>query len=381
MRGWRGLVVAGAVLSAACNNSAAPPPAASARPAPDAPAASPDAAVPVTVQTVHPDLKTRQTVLETSGKVAFNEERVVRVHTPVTGRVLELLARPGDHVEPGAPLFVVDSPDLSAAKTDYAKAVADVERSDKALALVRELVEGKAMAPKELRDAENDYRKAVADRERAAARLRTLGVSEDRFREIAMRADTATTVIVRAPRSGVVVERNVTPGQVVAYGQSDTPVNLFVIADLSTMWIIADVYEPDVPRVRLGQTVSVTLPCCPGERYDGKVTYIGDAVDPQTRTLKVRVVVPNPGRMLKAEMFVKVALATASTRVMTVPQSAVHREDGESFVLVARGKDDYERRTVQLGADLNGVVEVRQGLAPADSVVTQGGIMVKRLAK
>jgi len=383
---WRPLLLAFAALCGACSDRSTPSsPLASARTGQETPSAAaapaPAAAAPVAVQTVHPELKTRQTVLETSGKVAFNEERLVRVHAPVTGRVLEVMARPGDHVEPGTPLMVIDSPELSAAKTDYAKAVADLDRSDKALSLVRELVEAKAIAQKELRDAENDYRKAVAERDRAAARLRTLGVTDDRFREIAMRADSGTTVRVVAPRSGVIVERNVTPGQVVAYGQSDTPVNLFVIADLSTMWVIADVYEPDVPRVRLGQTVSVTLPCCPGERHDGKVTYIADAVDPQTRTLKVRVLVPNPGRALKAEMFAKVALATASSRVLTVPQSALHREDGDSFVLVERGKDDYERRSVKLGADLDGAVEVREGLSPADTVVTQGGIMVKRLAK
>jgi cobalt-zinc-cadmium efflux system membrane fusion protein len=300
------------------------------------------------------------------------------VHAPVTGRVVEVLAKPGDVVEPGARLFVIDSPDLSAAKADYAKAVADLERSEKALGLVRELVEAKAVAQKELRDAENEQRKAHAERERAAARLRTLGVTEDRFREIAMRADAGTTVTVTAPRSGVVIERNITPGQVVSYGQADAPVNLFVIADLSTMWVLADVYEPDVPRVRLGQTVTVTLPCCPGERYEGTVTYIADAVDAQTRTLKVRAVVPNRGRALKAEMFAKVTLATTATRVLAVPQAAVHRDQNAPFVLVQTGKDAYARRPVTLGADLGDWIEIAKGVDHGDTVVTTGGILLKR---
>jgi membrane fusion protein, heavy metal efflux system len=368
------IVLAG--LCTACGEKPTEAPTASAKTAPEPPAV----AAPV-VETAHPQMRTRLAVLETSGKVVFNEEGLARVHAPVTGRVVEVLARPGDVVEPGTRLLVIDSPDLSAAKADYAKAVADVERADKALGLVRELVEAKAIAQKELRDAENDSRKSMAERERAAARLRTLGVTEDRFREIAMRADAGTTVTVTAPRSGVIIERNISPGQVVAYGQSDTPVNLFVIGDLATMWVIADVYEPDVPRVRLGQTVTVTLPCCPGERHEGKVTYIADAVDPQTRTLKVRAVVPNRGRTLKAEMFVKVTLATATTTVVTIPQSAVHREEGQAFVLVERGKDDYQRRPVKLGADFNDAVEVLGGVGPQDRVVTTGSILLKRSVK
>src|SRR5207244_3054259 len=196
---------------------------------------------------------------------------------------------------------------------------------------------------KEIREAENDQRKATAERERAASRLRALGVPGEHLQEIAIRADATTTMTVRAPRSGIVVERNVAPGQVVAYGQSDTPVNLFVIADLTTMWVLADVYEPDIARVHRDQPVTVTLPCCPGERFEGHVTYISDIVDKDTRTIKVRAVVPNRGRLLKAEMFVKVAIVTGATRVLALPASALHREQNGLFVLVEKGKEEYER--------------------------------------
>jgi membrane fusion protein, heavy metal efflux system len=374
MRRWVAMLLLPLGLCAGCGDGSSPSPTAAAKTPPET---APEAAPPV-VQTAHPEMRTRHSVLETSGKVAFNEERLVRVHAPVTGRVVEVLARPGDTVEPGTKLFVIESPELSAAKADYAKAVADGERAEKALGLTRELVEAKAIAQKELRDADNEYRKALAERERATARLRTLGVTEERFRDIASRADAGTTVTVTAPRSGVLVERNISPGQVVAYGQSDTPVNLFVIADLSTMWVVADVYEPDVARVRLGQAVTVTLPCCPGERFEGKVTYIADSVDPQTRTLKVRVVVPNRGRALKAEMFVKVALDTGAARVLAVPQSAVHRDGGKPFLLVEHAKGEYERRPVGLGSDLGEWVEVVNGVDPRESIVTTGGILLKR---
>src|SRR5712692_5023184 len=161
------------------------------------------------VKTVRPAYQMRVTTIETSGKAQFNEEQLVRVQAPATGRVVEVLARPGDAVESGERLLVLDSPDLGSAKSDYAKGVADVERSEAALKLARELFEVKAVAQKEIREAENDYRKAVAERERAASRLRALGVRDAQLKEVAVRADATTTMVVTAPRSGVVVERNV----------------------------------------------------------------------------------------------------------------------------------------------------------------------------
>ena len=128
----------------------------------------------------------------------------------------------------------------------------------------------------------------------------------------------STTVIVTAPRSGVVVERTVVPGQVVAYGQSDTPVNLFVIADLSTMWVLADVYEPDIPRVQRDQPVTVTLPCCPGERFEGRVSYISDIVDKDTRTIKVRAVVPRSVRSGDAVRVI-VSVNGVNSQPVTIP--------------------------------------------------------------
>jgi RND family efflux transporter MFP subunit len=206
-------------------------------------------------------------------------------------------------------------------------------------------------------------------------------VTEARLPEIAARADASTLLAVAAPRAGVIVERNVAPGQVVAYGQSDTPLNLFVIADLSTMWVLADVYEPDVPRVHLGQRVSVTLTCCPDERYEGTVANIADSIDKDSRTLKVRAVVPNRGRALKAEMFVRVAIESGSTRVLTLPQTAVQRRDGTVFVLVETGPGQYQSRPIKPGAEFDGVVEVQEGVTPADRVVATGGILLKQNAQ
>jgi cobalt-zinc-cadmium efflux system membrane fusion protein len=359
-------------LAAGCGDSKSSQPAAT-------PAAPGAATSPVTV--VQPEYRTRTAALETTAKVQFNEEQLVRVNAPVTGRVLDVLARPGEVVEPGHPLFVLDSPDLGQAKSDYAKAVSDLARSEKASKLAKELFEIKAIAEKDIRDAENDLNKAVAERDRAAARLRTLGIRAEQLKDIGERADASTAVTVRAPRGGIIVERNISLGQVVSYGQSDTPVSLFVIANLSTMWVLADVYEPDVPKVKLGQAVRVTLPCCPQDRYEGTITNIGAAVDKETRTLKVRVVVPNPGGALKAEMFVKVAIDMRSAQALTLPQSAIQRTDGQTFVLLAKDKGEYERRTVKTGADFDGMTEILEGVTPQDRVVSTGGVLLKRDAR
>jgi cobalt-zinc-cadmium efflux system membrane fusion protein len=372
------LLVLPVIAGAGCGRESPPPPAAARQTTTDTAAPGPTE-TPATL--VSPKIETRPSSLETSGKVQFNEDELVRVNAPVTGRVVEVLAKPGDVVEADQPLFVLDSPDLGQAKSDYAKAVTDVERADKAFSLAKELYEAKAVAQKEVREAESDYRKAVAERERAVSRLRTLGVPATQLTEIAARTDTSTRLAVTSPRSGVVVERNVTSGQVVAYGQSDNPVNVFVIANLSTMWVIADVYEPDIPKIRQGETVVVTPPCCPNERYEGRVSYISDVVDKETRTVKVRAVVPNRGRTLKAEMFVRVAIRTGSRQVLTLPQSAVHREYGQTFVIVQKAKDDYERRPIKIGADLDGSVEVLGGVTPSDHVVGTGSILLKRSAK
>jgi cobalt-zinc-cadmium efflux system membrane fusion protein len=344
------------------------------------PAVPPGAAVsPVTV--VRPEFRTRAATLETTGKVQFNEEQLVRVNAPITGRVIEVLARPGDVIETGHPLFVLDSPDLGQAKSDYAKAVSDVARSERAIKLAKELFEIKAIPEKDIREAENDHNKSLAERDRAAARLRTLGIRADQLKDIADRADASTTVTVRAPRSGVIVERNISPGQVVSYGQSDTPVSLFVIANLSTMWVLADVYEPDVPKVRLGEAVRVTLPCCPQDRYVGTVAHIGAAVDKDSRTLKVRAVVPNPRGVLKGEMFVKVSIDTGSSQALTLPQSAIQRSDGTTFVLLEKGKGEYERRPVKTGPEFDGLTEILEGVTPQDRVVSIGGVLLKRDAQ
>ena len=133
--------------------------------------------------------------------------------------------------------------------------------------------------------------------------------------------------------------------------------------------------------MRLGQTVRITLPCCPRESYEGKVTNIAAAIDKESRTLKIRAVVSNAGGTLKGEMFVKAAIETGASQMLTLPQSAIQRQDGQTFVLLEKGQGEYARRAVKTGAEFDGVVEVLEGVTPEDRVVSTGGVLLKRDAR
>ena len=157
--------------------------------------------------------------------------------------------------------------------------------------------------------------------------------------------------------------------------------SVFVIADLSSMWVLVDVYEPDVPKVKRGQVVRVVLPCCPQDKYEGTITNIGASVDKESRTLKVRAVVRNPGGVLKAEMFVKAVIDIGASQALSLPQSAIQRTDATTFVLRETAKGEYERRIVKTGGDFDGMTEILDGLTPQDRVVSTGGVLLKRDAR
>ncbi|MBI3733323.1 MAG: efflux RND transporter periplasmic adaptor subunit [Chloroflexi bacterium] len=331
------------------------------------------------VEVTYPAYRQRTSVLGTTGKIQYDEERLARVCAPLTGRVIEVRARLGDAVRAGQPLAVIDSPDLGTATSEYVKADADVARTSAQLEVKRDVYRVGGVAKRELRDAENEFRKAVAERKRARARLSMLGVPEARLRGVT--ADSLdSTLVVTAPRNGVVVERNAVAGQVSVYGQSDTPSSLFVIAELSSVWAVVDVYEPDIPRIAVGQVVSVTLPSRPEKPYAGRVTNVAASVDPVTRTVKVRAQVPNLVGVLKNEMFVNASIATGDERVLTVPQAAIHREEGATFVLLETSPGAYRRQSVKLGEETEETVEVLEGLGPSDRVASTGSILLKSSA-
>ena len=359
-----------APLAAGCGRDAraAPPPPPAALP----PGEVKLQAVPEFVRVAPVEVSSATVATEATGKVAFDEGRVSRVGAPVSGRVTELRVQPGDRVRKGQPLLVIASPDAESAVADYVAARADAALAERNLERARRLLADQAVPQKEVQQAESDATKARAARARALGRLEVLGIPPD---DPGARP---SRYLLRAPIDGVVVDRPANPGMEV---RADSGTPLVTVADLSRLWVLADVYERDVARVTAGGRAEVRVAAWPGKVFEGKVTYVGDVVDPQSRTVKVRVEVQNPDHKLKPEMFARVALAgAAAAPALTVPSQAVLSDGAASAVVVARGDGRFERRTIEAGPEHEGRVRVLAGLAPGESVVVDGAIYLSAAA-
>lgn len=240
-------------------------------------------------------------MLRTSGKAAFNEERLSYVSSPLVGRVTEIRARPGEHVDAGQVLAVIDSPELGSASSEFIKARADLVLAQRNSALVRQLWEAKAMARKDVQRAEDELLKAKTEVRRARERLVSFGISETTLDRPLDALHVQSLLVLSAPIGGTVVERALTLGQIVG---GDPAQRLYVLADLTALWVSADVYEKDLPLVHAGEEVSVHAAAWPRETFLGRIDYIGDTVDANSRTVKVRLAVANDRLLLKPEMFV-----------------------------------------------------------------------------
>jgi cobalt-zinc-cadmium efflux system membrane fusion protein len=309
---------------------------------------------------------------DATAKVAFDEGRVSRVGTPVSGRVVELRVQPGDRVKKGQPLLVIASPDAESAFADWIAARADAALAEKNLERQRRLLADQAVSLKEVQQAEGDATKARAARARALARLEVLGISPDDPNGKPSR------YLLRAPLDGVVVERPANPGMEV---RADSGTSLVTVADLSRLWVLADVFERDVGAVLKGSKAEVRVAAWPGRVWEGKIAYVGDTVDPQSRTVKVRVEVQNPDQKLKPEMFARVTLRGGETApTLAVPSQAVLSDGAASAVVLALGEGRYQRRTVEAGPEHDGRVRILAGLAPGDRVVVDGAIYLSAAA-
>jgi len=302
--------------------------------------------------------------------------RVTHVFSPVTGRVTRVLARPGERVRRGAPLAAIVSPDLGAALSDVVKAESDVAQAEHEFRRQKELFEARAAARKDLEAAESTYKKARAELERARAKTRLLREGQvDRV---------AQEFVLTAPIDGEIVARAVSPGMEVQgqYSGASNAVELFTIGDTSKLWVLADAYEVDVPRIHEGDPVEIRVPALPGRTLRGTIDWISDVLDPQLRTVKVRCEIENADRQLKPEMYQSVTVQVAGREVVTVPRSALLRVGDQNVVLVAKaerpdGRVAFERRVVVADEGrAHGPITVQSGVAPGERVVVRGAILV-----
>jgi membrane fusion protein, heavy metal efflux system len=322
------------------------------------------------------------------GQIAYNQDVSTNVLAPFAGRVTRLIAKLGEQVPQGAPLLEIDSSEIVQPQNDFLAAVAALNKVRARLSLAtivearnKGLYEGQAAALKEwqqsqaeLVGAQNDARAAETAVDAARNRLRILGLTPDEIADLHDKGQIRRSVPIVSPIEGTVVARKIGPGQ---YVRSDPPDALYVVADLSTMWLKAFVPEIDIPFIRVGQEVEVKVTALPGRTFGARITHVGAVFEATTRRIEVRSEVANPGGALKAEMFASFKITTAdSVMSVAVPMDAVIREDDHAAVWVQAEPLRFVRKSVNIGIEQDGNVQIRNGLAAGEHAVSRGAIFL-----
>jgi cobalt-zinc-cadmium efflux system membrane fusion protein len=312
----------------------------------------------------------------TSGRVALDDLRSGHVFSPVTGRVVRINAQLGDHVKTGDPLAVIESPDVGNTVSDMNKAEADLIAAQHDYRRKKELFEQKAGSAADLETAEDNYRRAKAEIERArqkAALLHTGAV------------DSVTqTYTLRSPIDGEVLLRNINPGiEVQGQYTGGATQELFTIGELDRVWVLGDLYEVDLARVRVGSPASVTVVTYPGKAFRGKVDWVSGMLDPNTRTAKVRCTFDNPDGLLRPEMYATVQISVEQKRALAIPRGALLRLGEYKVVFVEIGENDGRVRFERIPVDVDEGessewLEVKHGLTPGQKVVVSGAILLSQ---
>jgi len=323
----------------------------------------------IQIVTIQPMKLTR--TLRLTGTVAFNAFKTTPVITQIGGPVSQILALPGQHVRAGDPLLEVSSPDYSQLLATYLKAQDAFRLADKNYARAQDLYQHHAIAEKDLQQAESDRAQAQADMNASEQGMKILGIKNPADLE---KTPATANIPLLAPIAGEVVERLVSPGQVLQAGQTQA----FTISDMSTVWVLANVYQGDLAYVHNGDDVIVQTDAYP-DMFHGKISYVSPALDPNTRTLQARIVVDNPGEKLKKDMYVNVSVTAGTiTNAISVPDAAVLRDDeNQPFVYVANANNQFGRRSVDIGASTNGQTQILKGLASGEKIVGNGSLFLQ----
>jgi cobalt-zinc-cadmium efflux system membrane fusion protein len=313
--------------------------------------------------------------LRVPGAVEPNAYKQVVV-TPITsGRVTRTLVELGQRVNQGQPVAELFSPELAEAETKYLAAQADLEAHERELDRTQKLVDIGAASRQELERLHADHTAKLTAVASARSHLQLLGLSADAIAALAPGREAAALVTVPAPMAGVVTERMANPGLNV-----DPSTKLVTVVDLSTVWVVADVFEQDLARIRIGAPAIVTTTASPGTALNGRVSYIDPAVNPQTRTAKVRIEVANPRGELRLGMFADVSLELpGQVSGVRIPAGAIQHVDDRTVVYMADTKQPgrFTERAVRVGSGSGIDVEVVSGLHPGETVVTTGSFSVR----
>lgn len=301
-----------------------------------------------------------------NARVTYDENHTVRVSSPISGRVTRIQAQPGDRVAAGQPLVWLDSPDFAAAAADLSKSTADLRLKQKAYARANELYLGEVIARKDFDVAESDLRQTEAENNRARLRLRNLDPGPGNA--------SGTGFALRAPIAGIVAERNVNPGTEV---KPDAPNPLFIITDPTHLWVMIDLPERYLGKVKVGQKITIEVDAYPGGDFWGQVASIGEVLDPATRRVQVRCVVDNANRQLKPEMFARVTpIEDERVKLPRIQNSALITDGLYSFVFVEKEPGVFEKRQIALGLQGRNESYVKQGLKEGERVVSAGALLL-----
>jgi cobalt-zinc-cadmium efflux system membrane fusion protein len=303
--------------------------------------------------------------------VAYNGFRTTPVITQVSGPVIRVVVVPGQHVHQGEPMLYVSSPDYSQLRTNYLKAKDAYALAQKAYARAKDLYDHKAIAEQTLEQAASAEVQAGGDLAATQAALKVLGITDP---DALVQAPPSFEVPVKAPISGLVVEQDVAVGQLIQPGTTQC----FMISDTSTVWVLVNVYQKDLPYVRVGDAVTIQTESYP-DVFHGRIAYVAASLDPNTRTLQARIETSNPGEKLKKDMYV-VASVNAGTMsdAIALPDAAILRDnENQPFVYAETSANQFGRRTVTLGESLNGQTQIISGLKAGDKVIGDGSLFLQ----
>jgi cobalt-zinc-cadmium efflux system membrane fusion protein len=292
----------------------------------------------------------------------------VRVFAPFAGRVVRIIAKVGDRVTQGQPLAEMMSPDFGQAQADARKAQVDLSLATQALERQKDLNAHGVSAAKDLQQAQADHARARAEADRALGRVSMYGRASE---------SGSNGFTLKSPVAGTIVERNLNPGQELRPDQPGAP--LFVVTDPARLWVVIDATEADLAVLKTGIPLVITSNQFPDDAFAGELTQLSDFVDPVTRTLKVRGMVPNPNRALKGEMYVSARVKVPKGEFPTVNAKAVYLSGVRNYVFVRNDRNTFTRKAVRIGRETEGRMPVLSGLKAGEEVVVSGNLFLEQI--
>jgi cobalt-zinc-cadmium efflux system membrane fusion protein len=309
------------------------------------------------------------------GTIDFNENMLVQVFSQYPGKILKAFYNLGDEVKRGDILFTIDSPDLLQAESNLLASAGVLELQRRTLARVTSLLKAGGSAQKDVDQSTSDEQTAEGNFQAARNSVRIFGKTDAEIDQILAQRAVDSTLLVPSPISGRIVARNAAPGFLTQPGNAPAP---FSVADLSTMWMLANVIETDAPAYQVGQEVEVRVPAYPDTVFKGRVTTVGLTIDPNSHRQLVRSNIDDPQHLLRSGMFASFVIHVGNAvRSLAVPSEGVVREgDGTMTVWVTTDRRRFTKRTVEVGLQQDGWSQIREGLQPGDIVVTDGAVFL-----